>query len=322
MEIRAPKVCSLRQGNDAEIYEVLQGSKEVWGSGISLEDYVEYHSLIRNHPWSQEHYKHLILIDEDRHILSSCKTYDYQVRIDSEILRLCGIGAIFTPKRDRGLGYASQMLDYLLDELREQGFDLAMLFSDIGIDFYARLGFRLFDKKDPVYVFLGTGIEPAEIQILNHLPGELLEWDKNYDQRERFAIEKSPVYLQLLSERISWHQQYLGYQDQRVVVSFPERSYLLADLGRWRMTIRRFGTLSPEPAESLGRLLSALYHKLGVQEISGWLPKEFELYPFLRVKEKQRRIRTQMMFLALSEKGKIIYGLSPEEIQFWLADYF
>lgn len=322
MEITKDKKLWLKPGSPAELEEVLRGSQEVWGRGISFQDYLEYHCLIREHPWSKENYQHLVLVDDSSHIFSSCKIYQHQLRIDSEILRLGALGAVFTPKANRRMGYASQMLSYLIDLLKEQEFDLVMLFSDIGTEFYARLGFQLIPKQDPVYGLGENRYKPAEIQILDYMPEELLKWDLAYDRRERFALLKPLPYFQLLSERISWHQKYLGFKTQKVIVSFSEKTYLLADLNRAQLLIRRFGTASDNPELALANLLGGLFLKFSFYEISGWLPKEFDRFRCLKLKRKEPRMRTQMMVLALSQKARMVYELSPEEIQFWLADYF
>ncbi len=322
MEIMSPKALALRPGTDREILAVLEQSKSVWGHGISLEEYVEYHNLIRNHPWSRKNFQHLVLIDDQGEIFSSCKVYHHRVRIGSEFFPLAGIGAVFTPPPYRGLNYASQMLEYLMDEIQDQGFELALLFTDIGPEFYSRFGFRLFFKSDPVYLFEEQGRASPEIQILNHLPAELMEWDQAYDQGRNFVIVKNPEYFQLLSDRMGWHQKFLGYHDQKAAVSFSDQTYLWADLSRWRLTVRRFGTRASDPALALGRLLAGLKAQLGFNSISGWLPAEFEQYPFLRLKESEPRTRSLMMLTALTERADKIYRLTPEEIQFWLADYF
>jgi predicted acetyltransferase len=232
------------------------------------------------------------------------------------------IGAIFTPLHNRGKGYAGQMLEYSLDTLGDQGVDLVMLFSDIGAEFYARFGFRLVAKEDPIYGFSEKGIEPAEITIYNHLPAEVQEWDRPYDSGQKFSLLRSPEYYSLLSERISWHQEFMGFKEQKVIVSFADRSYLWADLSRWRMTVRKFGAASDDPERALGRILAAVREKVGFHDFTGWLPQDFESCRFLKLKEKEPRNRTLMMMATLNERAGPTHQLTPDELQFWLADYF
>ena len=158
MEAASEARLSLRPGTEQEIHAILSGSRQVWGAGISLEDYVQYHSLIRHHAWSKTHFQHLVLTDDQGGLFSSCKVYHHKVRVKDEICKIAGVGAVFTPASFRSKGYARQMLESVLDQLRESGCDLVMLFSDIGPEFYARLNFRVIRKYDPVYAFLSQKI--------------------------------------------------------------------------------------------------------------------------------------------------------------------
>ena len=54
---------------------------------------------------------------------------------------MSGIGAVFTPPLQRGHGYASQLVERLLEMERHDGALLAGLFSEIDPAFYQRLGF-------------------------------------------------------------------------------------------------------------------------------------------------------------------------------------
>ncbi len=307
---------------EEEVRRVLAQSRLVWGVGVSFEDYFKYHSLIRNHSWAERSFQHLVLLSETGQVLSSCKTYFYQVKLKNRVLRLCGIGAVFTPPEQRRKGYATQMLSALLEELRGEGFDLALLFSDIGTEFYARLGFQLIPKQDPVYLFLEDKLTPLEIKIYQHLPEELWEWQRSYGNRQVFSLVRSNDYFQLLSERISWQRKYLGFSEQRILVSAQERSYLWVDLGRRRLVIRDFACAGNDSEGALRRLLAKARKEFRFKEIYGWLPEEFSRYPFLKLKERRERSRTLMMFSALTPAGKEIFSLSPEQIQYWLADYF
>jgi GNAT superfamily N-acetyltransferase len=55
---------------------------------------------------------------------------------------MAGFGAVFTPEPVRGRGHATRLLEMLIDRERKAGALMASLFSEIGADFYERLGFR------------------------------------------------------------------------------------------------------------------------------------------------------------------------------------
>jgi|GEM_PF-1533251 len=324
MELASRIQLWLRPGTESELSEVMRSSREVWGAGISLEQYAEYHRLIRTHQWSKDNFKHLVLVNNKNELLSSCKVYHHRLRVGSELFKLCGIGAVFTPLLNRGKGYATQMLKALLDDLKTSGLDLALLFSDISPEFYEQFGFRLIPKKDPIYIFNHKAFKSINrgIKFYRHLPSELLDWHRGYAERGKFFLEREQSYFDLLSQRIDWHRTYLGYKEQVVIVSEGCRSYLWIDRGESYIQIRDFGSADSEPETALNHLLNELYNKFPFSGITGWLPKGFERYKFLRLKEKRPRTKTMMMFCALNQKANKIFELEPEEIQFWLADYF
>jgi len=322
MEAAVSSRLELRPGSEVEIFTVLSGSRAIWGAGVSMEDYIEYHRLIRHHGWSAQNFQHLVLVDDLNTILSSCKQYKHRVRLDGQTLRVASVGAVFTPPEYRSRGYANQMLEHIMDELRGQGFDLIMLYSDIGTEFYARLNFRTVIKYDPAYTFINNKFPPSEISVYEYLPEQLLDWHLSYSQKQRFSLARTPLYFQLLSERISWHRKYMGFRDQRVIVSDQEQSYLWVDLNKWRPIIRDFASASENPPEALARLLAALQARFGFKEIGGWLPAEFDGYHFLKISEKHLRAKTIPMVSPLSEQGSLVLQLPDDEIHFWLADYF
>lgn len=322
MEAAGEQRLLLRPGTEAELFKVLSGSRQVWGAGISLEDYVEYHRLIREHPWSRNHFQHLLLSDEAGEIFSSCKLYRHEARLEGELCRLAGIGAVFTPAAFRSKGYAQQMLEHLLDELGKAGYDLVMLFSDIGPEYYARLDFRLVRKYDPVYAFSNLPPKPPPVEVYEYLPEKLLDWHLVFAQKARFSLIRTRDYFQLLSERINWHRRYMGFREQRVLVSQDDQSYIWVDLLRNRLIVRDFATASAHPQDALARLLAALQAGFGAREITGWLPPEFERWPCLKLREKHLRSKTILMMAALNQKAQALFRLPDEEIHFWLADYF
>ncbi len=64
---------------------------------------------------------------------------DYKMRIGSSIVRMGGIAGVWTEEKHRLKGYASRVLNYSLEFMREEGYDVSLLF---GIpNFYHRFGY-------------------------------------------------------------------------------------------------------------------------------------------------------------------------------------
>ena len=69
---------------------------------------------------------------------------------------MCGIGAVFTPPERRGHGHASALVEELVVRAGREGALLAGLFSEIGSEFYARLGFAVV-PLDEVTITVAAG---------------------------------------------------------------------------------------------------------------------------------------------------------------------
>ena len=57
-------------------------------------------------------------------------------------MRICGIGSVFTDPAHRGLGHARVLLETLLDQAARKGAEVALLFSQRGLEDDARNGFE------------------------------------------------------------------------------------------------------------------------------------------------------------------------------------
>lgn len=80
-----------------------------------------------------------VLEDEAREFLSTLTAYVYR---HPPVATAVGLANLFTPEPLRGRGYATRLLEGTLDHFEREGHAVFYLLSDIGPDFYARLGFR------------------------------------------------------------------------------------------------------------------------------------------------------------------------------------
>jgi hypothetical protein len=119
---------------------VLPETFELWGGTRDFESYVEDFREIATSAYGKRR-PFTVGLRESGTLVSSCKNYDRELRWKGVSLRATGIGAVFTPERLRGHGFASVMLGALLDSEAEAGRDLAFLYSDIHPAYYERLGF-------------------------------------------------------------------------------------------------------------------------------------------------------------------------------------
>ncbi len=153
-------------GPEEYVREVLPDTFELWGDKRDFAQYVADFRTVANSTYGKRR-PFTIGLRESGTLVSSCKTYDREIRWDAKALRATGIGAVFTPPAQRGHGFASVLLGALLDAERAAGRDLAFLFSDIHPAYYEKLGFtrvpsRLFTLRAASLDGSHAGARPLE----------------------------------------------------------------------------------------------------------------------------------------------------------------
>jgi GNAT superfamily N-acetyltransferase len=127
---------------------VLRDSHEIWGTGMTREDYAALNRALRATPWGREHYRFLVGLDGAGEIASSLKLYSLRGELEGRPILVAGVGAVFTPSSRRGRGHAASLIEAALACARDRGHDLALLLSEIGGAYYERLGFRALPAQE------------------------------------------------------------------------------------------------------------------------------------------------------------------------------
>jgi predicted N-acetyltransferase YhbS len=129
------------------LQQVLDHSHPIWHEGLSRAGYGRYYAAQIATPWARGHLERLALVERGE-VLASAKLYTFDAVLDGVPLRIAGIGALFTAPAHRGRGHAPALLDRLLERAAGAGAGVALLFSIIGADYYARFGFKTIPTTD------------------------------------------------------------------------------------------------------------------------------------------------------------------------------
>ena len=125
----------------ALLEEILDHTFPIWNEGLSRPAYGQWNRAQVKTPWARSHLQRSATIDDNGRLLATAKEYRFDVRVDGRDGWMCGIGAVFTPDDRRGHGHASALVGEISRRAQREGALLASLFSEIGAEFYARLGF-------------------------------------------------------------------------------------------------------------------------------------------------------------------------------------
>ena len=121
--------------------QILHESHGIWCDGLTPHAYGQFNAAQLKTPWGSRNLRRLALLDEEDRLLTSAKRYRLRIRVDGRVVEAVGIGAVFTPEPQRGNGYAPIIIERLIDDAKAQGAEIAVLFTEIGTDYYERLGF-------------------------------------------------------------------------------------------------------------------------------------------------------------------------------------
>lgn len=120
---------SMRDAHTNELDQVYLMGEDVWSDGASTEQYLN--GCRTSSKYKQGQFK---ILTDDHRLLSSLIIYDLS-------LERLGIGSIATPPQYRKNGYASKLVLLAMEQAVSMGKIDFFLFSDIGPEFYEKLGF-------------------------------------------------------------------------------------------------------------------------------------------------------------------------------------
>jgi GNAT superfamily N-acetyltransferase len=304
--------------------EVLPLTAPLWAGPRSFDVYVAQTLEIARGAYGRRHYRTLGLYDGAT-LVSSFKRYDRTIRHETKPLRAVGFGAVFTPQEYRGRGYASVMLATALDAARDDGYEVAFLFSDIRPQFYAALGFAALPSRR---FLLRADTLPSMRLPLTHLRDDdwrsirrVYECD---DENNRAAFARSTTVWSWIATKMRHRSEHPTGQPANLIVRRGGRviayvfgvraprldAYLLDE----------FGYANAAGAAGIPALLRAAAGDL--QRVTGWLPPSGarEVVPKLTVRRRNDAI---FMVAPLSAAGRELlrYATATRGDFCWATDH-
>jgi predicted N-acetyltransferase YhbS len=121
---------------------IFDASFGIWHDGMTRPRYARFYQAQKLTRWGAAHLSRWALVD-GAEVLASAKEYALRAVLDGHAVEALGIGAVFTQPAHRGRGHARDLIERLIDRAARRSVNLALLFSEIGADYYARLGFSV-----------------------------------------------------------------------------------------------------------------------------------------------------------------------------------
>ena len=175
-----------------------------WYAQVPPEAHHAYRMRLFTSPWARKNLQVLVL-EENGAPLSGMMALTLSVRLDGRVLKVAGVAAVVTAPEQRGRGLAARLLAIAHRRFQDSGHHAALLFSDIGTAYYAKLGYvpwpttRYTLRAPAVALPRGHSVRPA-------VPGDLPAMralQERFQEPYALALEKSVPYWrhQLLRAR-------------------------------------------------------------------------------------------------------------------------
>ena len=113
-----------------QLARILESTYPIWNEGLSFDGYSRWNLVQMRTTWGAAHLSRVALVNGDT-ILASAKRYDLDARQGRRMLRILGIGAVFTPESQRGRGHARELIRRMMADAAREGYHAALLFSEI-----------------------------------------------------------------------------------------------------------------------------------------------------------------------------------------------
>lgn len=315
-------------GRDVE--PILDATFDIWNEGLSRAAYSRYWYAQLATPWARAHLTRHALVRSGE-ICASAKLYEFDAMLDGRALRVGGIGAVFTMPAHRGRGAGREILARVVDLAAARGADAALLFSEIGPDYYARAGFEVIarcdqtlrvveDRRRGAPATMVRAGDDRDLPAVASMDAVRAEPFRFYLARDRdvvhYAIAKKRLLAGLSGPGARALQFFVAEEGASAV------AYVVVSTHGGEWTIDSCGDRDPAGAR-LGAILQVLIARDPAErrpQITAWLPSN--LRPPQIVVERETEAKDVMMVRALSDRAKSIAALSPQDVCYWKGDLF
>jgi len=311
----------------ALLERILDSTYPIWNEGLSRQAYGQWNAAQLRTPWGRDHLHRFALLDEHGGVLASAKRYRHDVRVGDRNGWMCGIGAVFTPEPHRGRGHASTLVERMLEDASREGALVAGLFSEIGTDFYERLGFsRVPMDEVTVHVTRAKG-SPATL-VRAGVDRDYPSICALHETRSRdamFAMRRDPdaLHYAITKKRLFAGLSATGSRQVEFFVAEEGATavaYVVLSENQFGWTLEEAGDRDPANAR-VGAILQVLVARepsIELPLIRAWWPPAFAVPPQLSL---SRRTDPADIFM-LRALADVPLPQEAADVFYWRSDYF
>ncbi len=258
----------IHAASEAELIEAHRNVFDIWSKGLPREEHIKSRLNSPKHTLARWYVGTL-----DGRVVVSLGFYPLLFSYRSERIPGGAIGSVYTVPEFRGQGFAPALLRWVEQHERGLGARISLLYSDIGVDYYQRLGYAACPA-------LEGWLDPrsSELQESAYRLDEISAAERWPELARLYATYHEAMPLCIARDEAYW---------QALLARFPEeRFFVLADRNdawhgylrlackdnAWRITDYALADQSLELAEELYALAISLASEQNATRFGGWLP--------------------------------------------------
>jgi hypothetical protein len=278
--------------------------------------------------WALGHQRRYALVDEDV-VLATAQRYELSGTFDGRVLRICGIGGLYSDPRHVTADHARLLVEHLVTDARRAGADVAILFAAPGSTPPALDGFEVIPMQDVeltvaestrhgapmTLVRGGEDRDLAAIVAMGEVRSAPFRFHFNRDvDSVKYAITRKRLLAGLAA---SGARQLVFVIAEEGITAAAYAVISVAD-GHW--TLEECGDRDPSGAR-VGAILQALLAREPVERrpiIRGWLPAGF-VPPQVTIASTQPA--AEALVIGHLTPAAETLGLSWRDVLCWRSDF-
>jgi len=324
-----------------ELLPVLRENFALWSAGMKQGVYKEYLFQQINHTWARRHFRYVIFKENGRAV-SSCKLYEFEFASRGQTYSFLGIGAVFTLNAFRGRGYATKMLEEVIELARSEERAGLLLFSDIGNSIYTEVGFEpvgalefaiYLEPSDSVEVEVKPHVEKTggvnadadacrlKPAISEEAISEILRIHSGWLRRQPFGIVRNRGYLNFKLGRERYLHLHSNLSWPTIQIKFVHNSYNDCGYALFEQSgaiMRVFEVIGSQ--NSCRQLWQELYEKAvkeKIKRIRGWEGAVTDFAPGFKFAEISKKNEEGKIFCFERDWGVPMLMTFKPELENW-----
>jgi len=246
-----------------------------------------------------EKYSELYLVKDGEKYVSSLQLLDFEMKLRNSIVKMGGIGAVVTNAIYRGKGGVKFMLKKTLELMKEKDYAVSVLYP-FSIDFYRKYGWERFDDMITYTVspllFINSGkLNEYELYDAYEADHELLEFYNSFSEKNYNLVQKTEWLMkrELFCEFAdSIDKKFIKFKKNYKITGMMKLNFFSEKSGP-KIICDNFVYENPETIKAMFEFFTSL--SLQISEIDINLPKDFEIWPYLKDRPKNSSLRQRSM---------------------------